>query len=67
MVLSIVAHKDLKVYHLDIKSLFLNGYLDEEVFVAQSKGFKNEGKEPHAYKLKKALYGLKQAPQAWYS
>jgi len=55
------------VYHLDVKSAFLNGYLDEEVFVAQPQGFKKEGRENHVYKLKKVLYGLKQAPWAWYS
>lgn len=67
MVFSIAAHKGWKVYHLDVKSAFLNGYLDEEVFVAQSQGFEKEGKEHHVYRLKKALYGLKQAPWAWYS
>ena len=52
---------------MDVKSAFLNGYLQEEIFVEQSEGFVNEGNENKVYFLKKALYGLKQAPRAWYS
>jgi hypothetical protein len=48
------------------KSVFLNGYINEEVYVDQSPGFKDDKKLNHVYKLKKALYGLKQAPIAWY-
>ncbi|GJX39392.1 retrovirus-related pol polyprotein from transposon TNT 1-94 [Tanacetum coccineum] len=51
---------------MDVKSAFLNGFINEEVYVAQPPGFIYFEKPNHVYKLKKALYGLKQAPKAWY-
>jgi hypothetical protein len=59
--------KGFKLYQMDVKSAFLNGVLEEEVFVRHPLGFESE-KYPHpVYKLRKALYGLKQEPRAWYS
>jgi hypothetical protein len=52
---------------LDVKSAFLHGNLEEQVFVEQPLGHIKIGNEHKVYRLKKSLYGLKQAPQAWYS
>ncbi|GJU00680.1 retrovirus-related pol polyprotein from transposon TNT 1-94, partial [Tanacetum coccineum] len=56
---------DFKLFQMDIKSAFLNGFINEEVYVAQPPRFIDFEKPDHVYKLKKALYGLKQAPKAW--
>jgi len=57
---------DFKFYQMDVKSAFLNGYIQEEVCVDQPSGFENSDKTNHVFKLKKVLYGLKQALRAWY-
>jgi hypothetical protein len=51
---------------MDVKSAFLNGYINEFVYVEKSPGFEDEKKPNYVYKLRKTLYGLKQAPRAWY-
>ena len=55
-----------KLFQMDVKSVFLNGYIAEEVYVEQPSGFENHAFPNHVFKLNKALYGLKQAPGAWY-
>ncbi|GJX87742.1 retrovirus-related pol polyprotein from transposon TNT 1-94 [Tanacetum coccineum] len=57
---------DFKLFQINIKSSFLNGFINEEVYVAQPPGFVDFEKPNHVFKLKKALYGLKQAHKAWY-
>jgi len=49
-----------------VKSAFLNGYINEEVYVEQPLSFEDDKKPNYVYKLRNALYGLKQAPRAWY-
>ncbi|GJU29836.1 retrovirus-related pol polyprotein from transposon TNT 1-94 [Tanacetum coccineum] len=56
---------DFKLFQMDVKSAFLNGFINEEVYVAQPLGFIDFEKPNHVYKLKKASYGIKQAPKAW--
>jgi hypothetical protein len=57
---------NIKLYQMDVKSAFLNRYINELVYVEQPPSFKDDKKPNHVYKLKKPLYGLKQAPRAWY-
>jgi hypothetical protein len=57
---------NIKLHQMDVKSVFLNSYINEEVYVEQPPGFEHDKKSDHVFKLKKALYGLKQAPRAWY-
>ena len=57
---------DFKLYQMDVKSVFLNGYIEEEFYVSNPLGFKDHKNSNYVYKLKKDLYGLKQAPWQWY-
>ena len=61
-----VERKNRAIQEMDVKSAFLNGFLNEEVFVEQPKGFQDPHFPGHVLRLKKALYGLRQAPRAWY-
>jgi hypothetical protein len=58
---------NIKVYQRNVKSNFLNGELEEEVYIEQPEGFQLSKNVDYVCKLKKALYGLKQALRAWYS
>nr|GEV48878.1 hypothetical protein [Tanacetum cinerariifolium] len=60
------ARLDFTIFQMDVKTVFLNGILKEEVYVGQPPGFISKHYPDHVYALDKALYGLKQAPREWY-
>jgi hypothetical protein len=67
ILLAFTASKGFKVYQMDVKSAFLNGVIQEEVYVRQPPGFKNPKYPNRVYKLSNALYRLKQMPHAWHA
>jgi hypothetical protein len=66
ILLSFSVAKGFKLYQMDVKSAFLNGFLEEEVYVKQPTGFESVEFPHKVYRLRKVLYRLKQAPRAWY-
>ncbi|GJZ07120.1 putative ribonuclease H-like domain-containing protein, partial [Tanacetum coccineum] len=64
--LAYASFKDFVVYQMDVKSTFLYGKIEEEVYVCQPPGFEDPDFPDRVYKVEKALYGLHQAPRAWY-
>jgi hypothetical protein len=65
LLLAYECSKNIKVYHMDVKSSFMNGEIEEEVYIEQPEGFQFSENEYYVCKLNKSLYGLKQAPRAW--
>lgn len=65
LLMAYAANNGWKIHRLDVKSAFLHGDFEEEVYVSQPEGYAVKGKEQHVLKLSKALYGLRQAPRAW--
>ena len=67
LIISLAAQNGWKLFQMDVKSTFLNGFLEEEIYLEQPLGFVRKSQEDKVYKLKKVLYRLKQSPRAWYS
>ncbi|WVZ76135.1 LOW QUALITY PROTEIN: hypothetical protein U9M48_024133 [Paspalum notatum var. saurae] len=67
ILLAFATSKGFKLQQMDVKSAFLNGFIEEEVYVRQPLGFESAKFSDRVYKSMKALYGLKQAPRAWYA
>ncbi len=63
---AIGAAMDLEIHQMDVKTAFLNGELEEDIYMDQPQGFVQDGKEHLVCKLKKSLYGLQQSRRAWY-
>ena len=66
MLIAIAAIFNLEIHQMDVKTAFLNGELDEEIYMEQPEGFNVPGQENKVCKLVKSLYGLKQAPKQWH-
>ena len=67
MILALSAHMGWHIHQMDVKTAFLNGVIEEEVYIEQPEGFEIFNSDSHVCRLKRALYGLKQAPRAWYT
>jgi hypothetical protein len=67
LLLAYACSKNVKLYQMDVKSSFLNGEIEEEVYIEQPEGFQLSNNADYVCKLNKALYGLKHALRAWYS
>jgi hypothetical protein len=61
----LVALEDMEIHQMDVKTTFLNGELEEEIYMEQPQRFVHQGGEHLVCKLQKSLYGLKQSPRAW--
>ena len=66
ILLALVAQFNMELVQMDMKTAFLHGGLEEEIYITQPDGFKVPGKKDWVCKLNKSLYGLKQSPRQWY-
>jgi len=66
LLIALVSHLDLKLTQMDVKTTFLNGNLDEEIYMDQPLDFVSKGQEDKVCHLKRSIYGFKQSSKAWY-
>ena len=65
-IIALATSMSWKLHQMDVKTTFLNGEIEEDVYIKKLEGFMIHDEKSHAFRLKKALYRLKQAPRAWY-
>ena len=65
-IMALVAHFDLELHQMDVKTAFLNGDIDETIYMVQPENFVSGDTKRMVFKLKKSIYGLKQASRQWY-
>ena len=65
ILISLIAYYDYEIWQMDVKTTFLNGYLEENIYMMQPNGFITERQEHMVCKLHKSIYGLKQASKSW--
>ena len=66
-ILALSTRMGWKIHQMDVKTTFLNGFIEEEVYIEQPKGFEMIDRESHACRVNRALYALKKEPRAWYT
>ena len=65
ILLAIATYHDYEIWQIDVKTAFLNGNLNEEIYMSQPEGFQEKGQEQKVCRLLKSIYGLKQASRSW--
>lgn len=66
-ILALATQMGWKIHHMDVNTTFLNGFIEEEVYIEQPEGFDTFNRELNVCRIERVLYGLKQSPHAWYT